>query len=78
MPRLATPLDFMRGTEAMKLALVAAATMAVTAFQPVDDTVKVGSHPKYVFSNPMVNNLGVKSLADLEGRPVLVEFWGTH
>jgi hypothetical protein len=27
-------------------------------------------------SNPMVNGLGVKSLADFQGRPS-VEFWGT-
>jgi ABC-type nitrate/sulfonate/bicarbonate transport system substrate-binding protein len=62
----------------MRLALVAAATLAMSAAATAQEVVKVGSHPKYAFSNPMVNNLGVKSLADLEGRPVLVEFWGTH
>jgi ABC-type nitrate/sulfonate/bicarbonate transport system substrate-binding protein len=62
----------------MRFALVAAATLAMSAAATAQETVKVGSHPKYTFQNPMVNNLGVKSLADLEGRPVLVEFWGTH
>lgn len=39
---------------------------------------KVGDHPKYSFSQPLVNGQGVKSLEDMKGRPVLVEFWGTH
>ena len=62
----------------MRLALLAAATAAVSAAATVQETVKVGSHPAYTFNAPMVNGLGVKSLADLAGRPVLVEFWGTH
>jgi hypothetical protein len=78
MPALALPLEFTRGIEAMRLALVAAATMAMTALHPVDDTVKVGSHPNYTFTKSIVNGLGVKSLADLQGRPVMVEFWGVH
>jgi len=39
---------------------------------------KVGDKMTYNFSQPLVNGQGVKSLADLAGRPVLVEFWGTH
>ena len=39
---------------------------------------KVGDHPTYSFSQPLVNGRGVKSLSDLQGRPVMVEFWGTH
>lgn len=62
----------------MRLALVAAATMAMSAAATAQETVSVGSHPKYAFNGPMVNGLGVKSLADLQGRPVFVEFWGTH
>jgi hypothetical protein len=33
---------------------------------------------KYSFRTPPVNSLGLKSLADLRGRPVLVDFWGTR
>jgi hypothetical protein len=62
----------------MRLSHVAAATVALTALAYGQEAVKVGDHPKYQFTQPMVNGLGVKSLADLEGRPVLVEFWGTH
>ena len=31
----------------------------------------------HTFNEPLVNSQGVKSLADLLGRPVVVEFWGT-
>lgn len=39
---------------------------------------KVGDKMSYSWQKPLVNSLGVKSLADLQGRPVVVEFWGTH
>ena len=39
---------------------------------------KVGEKMSYTFQQPMLNGQGVKSLADLQGRPVIVEFWGTH
>ncbi len=32
----------------------------------------------YQFQTPPVNSLGLKSLAELRGKPVLIEFWGTH
>ena len=32
----------------------------------------------YSFQDALVNGQGVKSLADLQGRPVMVEFWGNH
>ena len=78
----------------MRLAWVAAATVALSAAasaqqpgsarptgaeqQGAPETVSVGSRPKFTFTGPMVNGLGVKTLADLQGRPVLVEFWGTQ
>ena len=37
------------------------------------------SKPKsFTFRAPPVNSLGVKSLADLRGKPVLIDFWGTR
>jgi hypothetical protein len=62
----------------MRLALVAAATMAMSAAASAQEAVKVGSHPKFAFTKEILNGLGVKSLADLQGRPVMVEFWGVH
>jgi hypothetical protein len=55
---------------ALSAAFVAAEASAQTV-------AKVGDHMKFAFSQPLVNGQGVKSLDDLRGRPVLVEFWGT-
>lgn len=62
----------------MRLAWVAAATMAMSAAAMAQESVSVGSRPKFAFTKSLVNGLGVKSLADLQGRPVMVEFWGVH
>jgi hypothetical protein len=40
--------------------------------------VEVGESLSYEFSTPMVNGMGVGSLEELRGKPVLVEFWGTR
>ena len=32
----------------------------------------------YTFRAPPLNSLGVKSLAELRGKPVLIDFWGTR
>lgn len=37
-----------------------------------------GEQPSYRFRSPLLNGPGVQSLEDLQGRPVLVEFWGTR
>jgi hypothetical protein len=37
-----------------------------------------GSVVDYRFSTAPVNAMGSKSLADLRGKPVLVDFWGTR
>jgi len=62
----------------MRIALVAAATVVMSAAAMAQEAVKVGSHPKFAFTKEILNGLGVKSLADLQGRPVMVEFWGVH
>ena len=64
----------------MRLVWIASATAAIAAVALAQEhgAVSVGDAPKYAFSNPMVNGLGVKSLADFQGRPLMVEFWGTQ
>ena len=42
------------------------------------EKVNVGSHPKYTFQEPLLNGRGVRSLADLSGKPTIIEFWGTR
>jgi hypothetical protein len=37
-----------------------------------------GEEASYTFSKPPVDSLGVQSLADLRGKPVLIDFWGTR
>ena len=32
----------------------------------------------YTFSQAPVNAMGVTSMADLRGKPVLIDFWGTR
>ena len=63
----------------MRLAWIAASTAALAAVALAQPRgVNVGDKPSYTFTNPMVNGLGVKSLADFQGRPLIVEFWGTQ
>lgn len=40
--------------------------------------VKVGDQPEYKFRQPLFNGMGVSSLADFRGKPLLVDFWGTR
>jgi len=37
-----------------------------------------GESTRYTFRNAPVNSMGVKSMADLRGKPVLIDFWGTR
>ena len=36
-----------------------------------------GTSPEHEFESPLVNGMGTGSLADLQGKMVFVEFWGT-
>ncbi len=40
--------------------------------------VEVGSRPEYSFKQRLLNGRGIGSLADLQGKPTLIEFWGTR
>ena len=55
-----------------------AASLLLTGNATAQGAVEVGSKPSYSFREAPVNSMGVKSLQELKGRPVLVEFWGTH
>ena len=37
-----------------------------------------GSKAEYTFRDPPVNSMGIKSLAELRGKPVLIDYWGTR
>ncbi len=68
--------DFPTGKQPMfrSLALVAS-TLALTAASAVAG---VGDKVDHKFRSPLVNAMGVTSFADLRGKPVLVDFWGTR
>ena len=53
------------------------AFLAVVALAPFAGA-GVGDTPVYKFRQAPVNALGVTSLADLHGKPVVVDFWGTR
>ena len=38
----------------------------------------VGKSPEFKWSSPLQNGYGAQSLADLRGKPTLIEFWGTY
>lgn len=69
----------MRSRVALGIAAIAVAfASAGTASAQQDRVAKVGAKMSYSWQKPLTNGQGVKSLADLKGRPVVVEFWGTH
>ncbi len=53
-----------------------ALTVAASAALPAG--VKVGDSVTHQFREAPLNGGGIKTLQDLRGTPVLIEFWGTH
>lgn len=52
------------------------ASTAITAGPA--EVVEVGDKPSYSFQTAPTNSMGISSLEELRGKPVLVEFWGTR
>lgn len=42
------------------------------------EAVQIGDTPSHNFREPLVNGTGLKSLEDLRGKPVLLDFWGVR
>lgn len=64
--------SFVRSS-ALLASLVAGAGLA-----QAQGSVGVGDTPSYSFRSEVLNGQGIKSLEDLRGKPVLVDFWGTN
>ena len=66
-------------TKPLALAAAAALALPLLALPTAQrgNAVSAGDTPEYTFRNAPVNGMGVQSLKDLRGKPVLVEFWGT-
>lgn len=61
----------------MNLQLIAAVAL-VSSFAAPAASAGVGDVVDYKFRQAPVNALGITGFADLRGKPVLVDFWGTH
>lgn len=59
-------------------ALALLASLALGLEPSPGSPTELGSTVAYEFRSPVVNGMGVRSLDDLRGKPVLVEFWGTR
>lgn len=60
------------------ITLAAAALLCAAPTALAQGTIEVGSETSYGFQKAPLNGMGVKSLKALRGKPVLIEFWGTH
>ena len=60
---------------AASLGLIGILTMASS---PQGGVIDVGDTASFSFKGPLVNGMGLKSLGELRGKPVLVDFWGTR
>jgi hypothetical protein len=61
----------------LSFALPLSAVLAVAALAPL---ARADEHAavSYKFRTPPVNSMGITSLDELRGKPVLVDFWGTR
>jgi hypothetical protein len=65
----------------MKMAIGMKAGLALAllgTLAPAPRAARGGESSNYRFSSPPANSMGVKGMADLRGKPVLIDFWGTH
>lgn len=67
---------------AAALPLFALATRATSALSspppPARAELRVGERVSYTFRASPTNSAGIKTLDELRGRPVLIDFWGTR
>lgn len=62
----------------MNLRIPALAALTFLASAALPGGVKPGDSVQYQFRESPLNGGGLKSLQELRGTPILIEFWGTH
>jgi hypothetical protein len=63
----------------MKATILLLAAVGMLSLAPqLGAQISVGDTPEFVFRKQVDNGMGMQSLADLRGKPVLVDFWGTR
>jgi hypothetical protein len=60
----------------MKLRMTALLTVSLLASAALPGGVKVGDLVQHQFREPLLNGGTLKSLGDLRGTPILIEYWG--
>ncbi len=58
--------------------VVTALALAGAAMAQGARQAEIGAVADYRFSRPLSNGKGIRSLAEMRGKPVLIEFWGTR
>lgn len=58
-------------------AVAITAALLAGAAPTAQKTIEVGDDASYTFRDAPINSMGIKSLDEMRGKPVLVEFWGT-
>ena len=54
------------------------AALAITLASAGVSNANTGDSRSYRFQKAPVNSMGLKSMAELRGKPVLIDFWGTR
>lgn len=54
------------------------ATLGVVFTSVGHSSASAGDSKNFRFQKAPVNSMGVKSMAELRGKPVLIDFWGTR
>jgi len=62
----------------LRATLVPLGLAALAGFAQAQSTVSPGDSPSYSWHNVPFQASGPVSLADFRGKPVLIDFWGTH
>jgi hypothetical protein len=65
-------------THLLRTTVAVVGTLALLAPRAHSGEAAVSEVASYTFSEPLLNGMGVTSLDDLRGKPVLIEFWGTR
>ncbi|MFN0007477.1 MAG: hypothetical protein ACKVXR_06170 [Planctomycetota bacterium] len=52
--------------------------LAAAALTSAGSSSVPGAAVEYSFREPPLNSLGVRSLAELRGKPIVIDFWGKN
>lgn len=68
----------MRGLATLSSLALLAGVLSTTVPARASSSANDEDPVKYRFSKPLIDGLGVSSMADLRGKPTLIDYWGTR